>query len=97
MFWWHLQPFLLPDPLNTLVVHMPARLVEHACHHAITVATVFSSQLDDVFNQTFFIGTTTGNFALSGAMLTKHAARPALRDAQSATHLINAPTSAGRA
>ena len=39
---WNFQPFISPDPLYALMVHMPAAIVQHPGNHAITVATVFT-------------------------------------------------------
>ena len=42
------QPFASPNPFHTLVVNMPARVVEQTGHHPITVATVCTGQLNNI-------------------------------------------------
>lgn len=49
------KPFLSPYPLNPLVVHMPATVVQHPGDHAITVSPVATGKLNDVIGQVFFI------------------------------------------
>ena len=74
LFGWDFQPFTLPDTHDPDVVHVPARLVEQPRHYATAIASILAGQLDDIFPQALFIGTTTWNLALGGAMLTKGAA-----------------------
>lgn len=52
---WDFKPFAPPDPLNPLVVHMPARVVEQPGDHAIPVSPVATGKLDDVIGQVLFI------------------------------------------
>jgi hypothetical protein len=49
-----------------------------------------SGKFDHISNETFFIFSAPGHMTLCSAMLTKYAAGTAFRDAQPATHLINA-------
>lgn len=48
-----LQPFTPPDPFDPLVVHTPACVVQQTGDHAIAIAPVFVSQLDDFVRQAF--------------------------------------------
>jgi hypothetical protein len=57
---WNLQPFTSPDALDPFVVHVPARVVQQARHHAVAIAPVLVGQLDDVVGQTLFIGRPCG-------------------------------------
>ena len=91
------QPFALPDPLNPLVVHLPARLVQHAGDHAIAVATIVAGQLDHVLGQAFLVRATLRDLALGRAVLAKSAAGPAFGDAVNLPHVVDAPTTTRRA
>ena len=51
LFPWHLQPLAPPDPLDPLLVHGPARLVQERRDPAVAVAAVGRRQLDDVRRQ----------------------------------------------
>ena len=55
LFLWNFKPFAPPDPLNPLVVHMPARVVEQPADHAIPVSPIVAGKLDDVIRQALFI------------------------------------------
>ena len=50
----YFKPFMPLDPLHTLMVHMPASLVQQRCHAAIAIATIGASQFDDVCRQAGF-------------------------------------------
>ncbi|KHQ53966.1 Mobile element protein [Mameliella alba] len=78
LFLWHFQPFASPDTLNPLVVHMPARVVQQAGHHAIAVAPVLIGQFDDVVGQTLIFGPALRHLALRGSVLPERAAGAAL-------------------
>lgn len=84
------QPFTAPDALNSLVVHMPARVVQQAGDHAIAMALVLAGQLDDVVCQTVFICTALGRFALRRSVLAECATGAALRHAQLLLHMVGA-------
>lgn len=84
------QPFTAPDALNSLVVHMPARVVQQAGDHAIAMAPVLAGQLDDVVCQMVFICTTLGRFALCRSVLAECATGAALRHAQLLLHMVDA-------
>ena len=92
--WRDFQPLTLPDAFNTLMVHMPARLVEQCGDRPIAVAAILTSQLDDVLCQPLFIWLALGNLALGGTVLTQCAASLALRDAEVLPHQVNAPAPA---
>ena len=92
-----LTPFPSPDPFNTLVIYMPAAVVQHPGDHAISVAPELSRQRDDVFGQPFFIRKTEGHLALSGSVLSQCAAGSALGYAKGLPHVVNAPATAGGA
>ena len=50
LFGWDFQPFTLPDALDPLVVHVPARLVEQPRHYAIAIASI--AAIDEDFLST---------------------------------------------
>mgnify|MGYP006896061023 CR=1 FL=1 len=50
------QPLTSPDPFDALVVHVPARVVQQTCHHAISIAAVLVGQLDDIVGQDHLVG-----------------------------------------
>ena len=91
------KPFPPPDPLDALVIYVPASLVQQARDHAIAVASELPRQLDDVLGQPFFIWQAAGHLALRGAMLPKCAADPPLRYAKGLPNMNNTLTAAGRA
>ena len=97
LFRWDLQPFALPDPFDTLEVHVPARVAQKTGDDPISVTPVLTSQDNDVLGQLLFVGSTVRNLALRGSMLTEDAAGPALRYAQALSHLINALAATRRA
>ena len=97
LFRWDLEPFALPDPFDTLVVHVPTRVAQKAGDNPISVAPVLTSQDDDVLGQLLFAGSALRNLALRGSVLTKNAAGPALRYAQALPHLVNALATTRRA
>ena len=55
LFGGNLQPFTLPDSLNTLVVHRPSGAAQKFCDPAVAIATVVAGERDDVGSQPFFI------------------------------------------
>ena len=91
------QPFASPDALNSLVVHMPACVVQQAGDHAIAIAPVFVGQLDDIVCKTVFIGTALGRFALRRSVLVECATGAALRHAQLLPHMVDALATTRRA
>jgi len=91
------KPFPPPDPLDTLVIYVPASIVQQARDHPIAVAAELPRQLDDVLGQPFFIWQAAGHLALRRTMLPECAADPALRYAKGLPHMDNTLTAAGRA
>lgn len=61
---WDFQPFTPPDPLDALVVHMPAAVVQHPGDHAIAIAPKLAGQLDDVIGQPLLVRQAAGDPAL---------------------------------
>jgi len=43
----HFKPFLLPDPLDPLVIHPPAFVTQDGCNSAVAVSSVHARKLDD--------------------------------------------------
>ena len=80
----------MPDALDPLVVHMPTRIVQQSGDHPIAVATILARQFDDIFGELCFIGAASGNLALGGAMLPKHATGPTFGDSKLVAHMVNA-------
>jgi len=91
------QPFAPPDPLDPLVVHLPARLVEHAGDHAVPIPTVLTGQLDDVLGQALFVRLALRDLALRRSVLPECAPDPALRYAEGLAHTVDAVPPARRA
>ena len=58
-----LEPFAPPDPLDPLVVHMPACVTEHGRDTAIPVSAVLAGQFDDVGGQPVLIVAAPWNLA----------------------------------
>ena len=61
---WDFQPFTPPNPLDALVVHMPAGVVQQPGDHAIAIAPKLAGQLNDVIGQPLLVRQTTGDLAL---------------------------------
>lgn len=91
------KPFPPPDPLDALMIYVPASIVQHAGDHAITIASELSGQFDDVLGQPLIVWQAAGHLALRRTMLPECAAGPALGYAKSLPHMINALTAARRA
>ena len=51
----YFKPLTPPDPLHTLMVHMPAGLVQQSCHTTIAVTAIGASQFNDVCCQAGFV------------------------------------------
>ena len=69
---------------------MPARVVQQAGHHSISVAPVLIGQLDDVIGETLLIDPALRHFTLRGPVLPKCAAGAALRYAQLPPYMVDA-------
>ena len=91
LFGWNLQPFTLPDPFNTLVVHGPAGASQKFCNPAVAIAAVVTGKCDDVGRQPFFIVSTSWLLALCRTVLAEHRAKPALGDTEQTPDVLNAP------
>lgn len=44
----YFKPLTPPDPLNPLMVHMLASLVQQSCHTTVAVTAIGASQLNDI-------------------------------------------------
>ena len=51
----YFKPLTPLDPLHTLMVHMPAGLVQQSCHTTIAVTAIGASQFNDVCCQAGFV------------------------------------------
>ena len=87
----------MPDALDAFMVHLPARIVQQPGDHPITVAAILARQFDDVFGELCFIGPASGNLALGGTVLSKHATGPTFGNAKLIAHLANALAASRRA
>lgn len=87
-------PVTVPQPLDLLVVGLPAGLTRQGRDPAVAVATILPGQLDHVGNKPLLILTASGEMTLSRAMLAEHATRPAFGDTETVTHPVDgvAPT-----
>ena len=47
----HFEPFLLPDPLDSFVIHTPAFKPEHRCNPSVPVSSIHAGELDDPLRQ----------------------------------------------
>src|SRR5690606_41854447 len=82
LFGWTLQPLLPPAALAPLVVDHPAHLAAQKLGDlAIAVAAIAAGQCADVLGQLLLVVPAARNPPLRGAMLPKHEAYPALRQA----------------
>ena len=87
----HLQAFTPPDPLDPLVVHPPARRMQHRGHPAVTVAPVLLGQRDDVAGQRLLvIRPARATQALRRPVLAKHAAHASLGHRELSLQLVDA-------
>ena len=85
----HLQPLASPDPRHSLVVHMPARLLEQRRDPPAAMATVFPSQFDDLRSQRLFTGPVMRSLSLRGSVLSQCAAGAALRYPKRLPHMVD--------
>ena len=93
----NLEPFAPPNPLDPLVVHVPARLVQQRRHRPVAVTAILRRQLDDVRRQRVFIGPSARNLPLCRAVLTERATGAALRYAKRLPHAVDALPATRRA
>ena len=106
---WDLQPFTSPlaivlgpmadkgSPLNPLVVHVPASVVQQTRHHAITIAAIFVGQFYDIIGQPLFISPALQNLSLGRTVLPQGAAGTTLRHVQLLPYMIDALATTRRA
>ena len=85
---WDLQPFT--SPLDPLVVHVPASVVQQTRHHALTIAAIFVGQCYDIVGQPLFISTALRNLSLCRTVLPQGAAGTTLRHVQLLPYMIDA-------
>jgi hypothetical protein len=72
------QPFTAPYAIDALLIHMPAVSPQKFRDPAIAVSAELSGEPDDRFCQRRLVTTRCFGLALRRAMLTDHAASPAL-------------------
>jgi len=78
LFHWDFEPFTAPDAIDTLLIHMPAVSPKQFRDPAIAISAELSGEPDDRFCQRGLVTTRCPRLALRRAMLTDHAASPAL-------------------
>ncbi len=94
---WNFKPLASPNSFDPLMVHMPARVVQHSGNHAVAITTIAPRQLDDVLGKQFFIGLAAGCFALGRPVLTKCLTSSAFRYAEGLADTVIAVVAARRA
>ena len=82
----HLQPLPSPDPLHSLVIHLPA--VSRAVDPPVAIPPVFAGQRNDVGGQSRLVVCHPGRVSLGASHLSRHTARPTLGNDQ---HLADVP------
>ena len=97
LFVGNLQPLTPPDPLDPLVIHEPARILQERRYPAIAIAAVLASEFDDVGGQALFIVAPRRRFALRRTMLPERRACTALGDVKLTSNMIDANAAAGGA
>jgi len=75
---WDIEPFTSPDAVDALLIHVPAVSSQQICDPAIAIPAELSGKPDDRFCQRRLVTTRGSGLALCGAVLTDHAAGPAL-------------------
>ncbi len=93
----HFKPLTPPDPLDPLMVHTPACVVEQTGDCPVAIAAILARQLDDVCGQLTFIAPALWNLSLLRTVLTKSAASAAFGYAEVLPDLINALATTRRA
>src|ERR687883_2118575 len=78
----HFEPLAAPDPPDPLLVHEPARLLQHGRDLAIAVAAVPTREFDDVGRELRFVVSAPRAFALCRAVLAECPTGAALGDGQ---------------
>ena len=93
----NLQPLTPPDPLDPLVIHEPARILQKRRYLAIAVTAVLASEFDDIGGQTLFVVAPRRRFTLRRTMLPERRASTALGDVKLTSNMIDANAAAGGA
>ena len=82
MFHRHFQSLLSPDSLHALVIYPPTNVFQHRRNCSIFLASVRTSELNDVLCQCICIVARNGAVSLHAARLTECCACPSLQDAK---------------
>ena len=91
----NLQPLTPPDPLDPLVIHEPARILQKRRYLAIAVTAVLASEFDDIGGQTLFVGAPRRRLTLRRTILPERRASTALGDVKLTSNMIDANAAAG--
>jgi hypothetical protein len=86
---WHLQAFLPPDALDSLVIHAPSFRLERSGHPWRSVSAVHRCDLDDPLRQRLLVIAHVRQVTLGSSRLPEYLARPPLGDAQLADDLVD--------
>ena len=92
-----LEAFPSPDPLDALMVDLPAACAKQRRHTAVTVAAVLRGKCDDVFGQGIFIAWWLHHAPLRRPRLAQNLAGPSLGYTGYSAHVLDAPAPPGRA
>lgn len=76
----YFEPFLLPDPLDTLVIHTPAFMTQDGCDSAVAVASIHAREFNNPLCERHLIVTHTRQVPLRCPWLFQEFARPPLGD-----------------
>ena len=90
----HFEALPAPDPLDPLVVHQPARVLQESRDFAVAIAAILARQLDEVSRERLFVLSAPRRLALCGAVLPERPAGAALGDGQHRPDVLDtgAPT-----
>jgi len=89
LFPWHLEPFLLPDPLDPLVIHTPSFEPEHRSDSSIAITPIHARQLDDPLRQWQLVVSHARQIPLRCSWLFQEFARPPLGNSKAIPYCIN--------
>src|ERR687885_1277212 len=89
----HFEPLAPPDALDPLLVHEPARLLQHGRDLAIAKAAVPTREFDDVGRELRFVVSAPRALALCRAVLTERPTGAALGDGQLPSDMLDAGAS----
>lgn len=70
-----LQPFATPDPLDSVLVHLPACTLQQRCDPAISVASILTGKCNDGLSQAIFVFAPCRPVALRASGLPQQKAR----------------------